>query len=54
MTKNYVHHCTMKLKFSLFSILAALGLLAACSEAPTTTPPELTALVERVAIEEFF
>ena len=54
MTKDNVHHYTMKLKFSLLAILAALGLLAACSEAPTTTPPELTALVERVAIEEFF
>ena len=28
--------------------------MTACSEAPTTTPPELTALVERVAIEDFF
>jgi hypothetical protein len=54
MTKNNVHRYTMKLKFSLLAIPAALGLLAACSEAPTTTPPELTALVERVAIEEFF
>jgi hypothetical protein len=54
MTKNNVDHYTMKLKFSLLAILAALGLLAACSEAPITTPPELTTLVERVAIEEFF
>ena len=44
----------MKLKFGLLAILAALGLMAACSEGPTTPPPELTALVERVAIEEFF
>jgi len=54
MAKNKVHHCTMKLTFSLLAILAILGLLAACSEAPTATPPELTTLVERVAIEEFF
>jgi len=54
MAKDNVHHYTMKLKFSLLAIPTALGLLAACSEAPTTTPPELTALVERVAIEEFF
>jgi hypothetical protein len=54
MTKNNVDHYTMKLKFSLLAILAVLGLLAACSEAPTTTPPELTTLTERVAIEEFF
>jgi hypothetical protein len=53
MTKN-VDHYTMKLKFSLLAIPAVLGLLTSCSEAPTITPPELTALVERVAIEEFF
>ncbi|MBN2241754.1 MAG: nuclear transport factor 2 family protein, partial [Acidobacteria bacterium] len=51
MTKKNVRRYTMK--FSLFFILAAMGLLAACSEAPTT-PPELTELMERVAIEEFF
>jgi hypothetical protein len=54
MTKNNIDHYTIKSKFSLLAILAALGLLAACSEAPTTTPPELTTLMERVAIEEFF
>jgi hypothetical protein len=54
MTKDNVHRYTMKLNFSLLAILAALGLLTACSEAPTTTPPELTTLMERVAIEEFF
>ena len=37
-------------KFGLFTILAILGLMAACSETPTTAPPELTALVERAAI----
>jgi hypothetical protein len=52
MTKNNVGHYATK--FSLSVILAALGLFAACSQAPTTTPPELTMLVERVAIEEFF
>ncbi len=41
-------------KFRLLVILAALGLMAACSEAPQTTPPELTKLIERVAIEELF
>ena len=40
-------------KIRLLAILTALGLMAACSEAPTT-PPELTALVERAAIEELF
>jgi hypothetical protein len=54
MTKDNVRNSTMKLRFSLLAIPVALGLLAACSEAPTTTPPELTALMERVAIEEFF
>ena len=54
MTKNNIDHCTLKLKFSLLAVLAAIGLLTACSQAPTTTPPELTTLMERVAIEEFF
>ena len=40
-------------KFRLLVILAVLGLMAACSEAPTT-PPGLTELMERVAIEDFF
>ena len=46
----------MKFKFSLPVILAALGFMSGCSQAPeaTTTPPELTALVERAAIEDFF
>lgn len=36
-------------------ILALLGLVTACSEAPkATTPPELTVLLERAAIEELF
>jgi hypothetical protein len=41
-------------KIRLLAILTALGLMAACSEAPQTTPPELTELMERIAIEEFF
>jgi hypothetical protein len=43
-----------KSKFKLLVILAALGLMAACSKAPATSPPELTALVERAAIEDLF
>ena len=54
MKKTSVRNHTMKLKFRLLVILAALGLMAACSEAPTTAPPELTALVERAAIEDLF
>jgi hypothetical protein len=42
-------------KFILLTILAVLGLMSSCSQAPTTTAPsELTALVERAAIEDFF
>ena len=36
----------------LLFILTALGLMAACSEVPTTEPSELTALVDRAAIED--
>ena len=54
MTKDNVRRCTMKSVFSLLAIVAALGLWAACSQAPTAAPPELASLVERVAIEEFF
>ena len=54
MAKTNVDRYVMKLKFGLLAILAPLGLLTACSEAPKTTPPEVTTLVERVAIEEFF
>ncbi len=35
-------------------IVAVLALMAACSQAPQTTPPELTALMERAAIEDLF
>jgi hypothetical protein len=54
MTKINAPNHTMKSKFRLLAVLAALGLLAACSQAPKTTPPELTALMERAAIEDFF
>ena len=39
-------------KFRLLAILTALGLMAACSEAPTAPSPELTALINRAAIED--
>jgi hypothetical protein len=54
MMKNNLDRYTIKLQFGLPAIIATLGLLAACSRVPTTTPPELTKLVERAAIEEFF
>ncbi|MBN1903817.1 MAG: nuclear transport factor 2 family protein [Deltaproteobacteria bacterium] len=41
-------------KIRLLVIFVALGLMTACSDAPSTTSPELTALVERAAIEELF
>ncbi len=41
-------------KIGFLGIVAVLALMIACSEAPETTPPELTALMERVAIEDFF
>ncbi|MGD9159259.1 MAG: nuclear transport factor 2 family protein [Desulfobacteraceae bacterium] len=42
----------MKLNLRLFTILAVLGLIASCTGAPRETPPELTMLVERAAIED--
>jgi hypothetical protein len=54
MKKINVCYYTVNLKFRLLAIMVALGLMAACSEAPTTAPPELTALVERAAIEDLF
>jgi len=54
MMRNNLDRYTIKLQFGLAAIIATLGLLAACSRVPTTTPPELTKLVERAAIEEFF
>jgi len=44
----------MKLIFGLPAILVTLGLMVACSEAPTKLSPEMTALVDRAAIEDFF
>ena len=41
-------------KIRLLAILTALGFMVACSEAPPAPSPELTALMERVAIEDFF
>ncbi len=45
-------------KLKLIITLALLGFIAACSGAPEapqqTTPPELTQLIERVAIEDMF
>jgi hypothetical protein len=54
MTKTNDSHHTMKSKFRLLAILAALVFIVACSKAPTTPPPELTELVERAAIEDLF
>ena len=55
MTKNNVRHLTMKSILGLSIILAALVFVAACSKAPApaqaTMTPELTALLERAAIE---
>ncbi|MDI9611749.1 MAG: nuclear transport factor 2 family protein [Acidobacteriota bacterium] len=41
-------------KIGFLGILAVLGLAAGCSTAPQATPPELTTLMERAAIEELF
>ena len=41
-------------KIKLLVIMALLGLLNACSQAPQTTPPELTTLMESTAIEDLF
>lgn len=46
------HRHIMKFYLRLITVLAIPVLVAACSEAPTTVPPELTALVERAAIED--
>jgi hypothetical protein len=54
MAKTSVRNHTMKSKFRLLAILTALASMAACSKAPITTPPELTELVERAAIEDLF
>jgi hypothetical protein len=54
MTKTNDRRQDMKSKLKLLAILAVLVFIAACSKAPTTPPPELTALVERAAIENLF
>ncbi|NLV30519.1 MAG: nuclear transport factor 2 family protein [Acidobacteria bacterium] len=41
-------------KIGFLGILALLGLVAGCGPAPQATPPELTTLVERTAIEDMF
>jgi hypothetical protein len=45
---------TMRSIFGVLAILTALVFAAACSKTPATTPPELTELVERAAIEDLF
>ncbi len=42
----------MKWRIKLLAVPAALGLMTACSVAPPTPSSELTALVERAAIED--
>ncbi len=44
----------MKINLMLFVILSILGLMAACSDTPTavTVSPELTALLDRAAIQD--
>jgi hypothetical protein len=57
MTKTKDRHHTINSKFGLLAILAALVFITACkAPAPVTpmTPPEMTALVERAAIEDLF
>ncbi len=48
----------MKTKLKLIVIMTLLGFMTACSGAPEapqqTTPPELTVLMERIAIEDLF
>ncbi len=46
------HRHIMKVNLRLFAVLAILGLMAACSNAPTEVPvsPEVAALVDRAAI----
>ena len=48
------HRHIMKESLRLFAVLAILGLMTACSNAPTAAPvsPELTALVDRAAIRD--
>ena len=48
------HRHILKESLRLFAVLAILGLMTACSNAPTAAPvsPELTALVDRAAIRD--
>ncbi len=54
MTKINIRNHTIISKFELLAVLAVLGLMAACSNAPATAPAstELTALTDRAAIED--
>ena len=54
MKKVNVQYHAIKSNCRLLAVLIVLGLTAACSNAPTVTPtsPELTALVDRAAIED--
>jgi hypothetical protein len=57
MTEFNNRHYTAKSIFGILTILTALAFMAACSKAPTAPaapPAELTALVERAAIEDLF
>jgi len=54
MTETNDRYRTMKAILGMLAILTALVLIAACSKAPATQPPELTELVERAAIEDLF
>ena len=53
MTKTNHRHI-LKVNLGIVAVLAILGLIAACSNAPTTVqvPPELIALVDRAAIQD--
>lgn len=54
MKKINVRNHSIKSKFRLLAVLIILGLMAACSNAPTIAPasPELTMLADRAAIED--
>jgi len=54
MTESKDRHCSVKSIFGMLAILTALVFVAACSQAPTAPPPELTKLVDRAAIEDLF
>ena len=54
MIKINFRNTIMKPGFALLAIISVLGVITACSNTPPTTPPELTTLVERSAIEQLF